>query len=58
MTNKDLQDRMNHMLYTPKVIKLQGFGDDSTYSSMSNPAARAALRVACLKDKAPITADE
>ena len=37
-----------------KVIKLQGFGDNSTYSNMSNPAARAAL----LKGNDPITADE
>lgn len=57
MNNKDLQDRtwpVIDMFSTQKVVKLQGFGEDSTYISMSNPAARAAL----LKDKAPITADE
>lgn len=44
MTKTDLQNRLNEMLYTPKVIKLQGFGDDdSGYSNISNPIARAAL---------------
>ena len=37
-----------------KVVKLQGFGENSPYVSINHPAARAAL----LKGNDPITADE